>query len=59
MFVFVLLNILGAVAGIVTAVETKHAIARRIRPILTWAHLILFWPLPVLLTFHILSVYLY
>ena len=61
MFVFVLLNLLGAVAGIVTAIEarTLSASARRLRPILTWAHLLLFWPLPVLLTFHILSVYLY
>lgn len=64
MFTFVLLNLLGAVAGIVAAIEsagtTKAAlIARRIRPALTYAHLILFWPLPVLLTFHILSVYLY
>ncbi len=61
MFVFVMLNLLGAVAGIVTAIEARgtSSVARRLRPILTWAHLILFWPLPVLLTFHILSVYLY
>lgn len=64
MFTFVVLNLLGALAGIVTAIEargtTPAAIkARRLRPILTWAHLIFFWPLPVLLTFHILSVYLY
>ena len=64
MLVFVLLNLLGALAGIVTAIETKGnstaaSIARRMRRPLTWTHLILFWPLPVLLTFHILSVYLY
>jgi len=61
MFVFVMLNLLGAVAGIVTAIEARgtSGTARRLRPILTWAHLVLFWPLPVLLTFHILSVYLY
>ena len=61
MFVFVLLNLLGAVAGIITALEAKGKwpLARRLRPVLTWAHLVLFWPLPVLLTFHILSVYLY
>jgi len=64
MFVFVILNLLGAVAGIVSAIEAKGTtsaamIARRLRPTLTWAHIIFFWPLPVLLTFHILSVYLY
>ena len=61
MFVFVALNLLGAIAGIVAALDAKNSSerARRLRPILTKAHLILFWPLPVLLTFHILSVYLY
>ncbi|MGJ8697668.1 MAG: FAD-dependent oxidoreductase [Verrucomicrobiaceae bacterium] len=61
MAVFVLLNLLGAVAGIITAIESKGtwSAARRLRPILTWAHLILFWPLPVLITFHVMSVYLY
>ena len=33
------------------------ALARRWRPVLTWAHLLLFWPLPVLVGFHIVSVY--
>lgn len=64
MFTFVALNLLGALAGVVAAIESagnsKAALtARRFRPALTYAHLILFWPLPVLLTFHILSVYLY
>lgn len=64
MFTFVSLNLLGALAGVVAAIEGRGVSAaamraRRIRPILTYAHLILFWPLPVLLTFHILSVYLY
>lgn len=61
MFVFVALNLLGAIAGIVAAIEAKGTseTMRRLRPILTKAHLILFWPLPILLTFHILSVYLY
>lgn len=64
MFTFVALNLLGAFAGILAAIEskgtTKAALtARRFRPALTYAHLVLFWPLPVLLTFHILSVYLY
>ena len=54
----------GAVAGIVSAIEAGGTSvlalrARRVRPFLTYAHLLLFWPLPVLLIFHILSVYLY
>jgi len=64
MFTFVSLNVLGALVGVVAAIESRGVSqaalrARQIRPILTYAHLILFWPLPVLLTFHILSVYLY
>ncbi|MDQ8192019.1 FAD-dependent oxidoreductase [Roseibacillus persicicus] len=64
MLTFVGLNLLGAFAGILAALEgagtSRTALtARRFRPILTYAHLALFWPLPVLLTFHILSVYLY
>ncbi len=61
MFVFVALNLLGAVAGILAALEAKNptAQARHLRPYLTKAHILLFWPLPILLTFHILSVYLY
>ncbi|MEM9480670.1 MAG: FAD-dependent oxidoreductase [Verrucomicrobiota bacterium] len=64
MFTFVGLNLLGAISGMVAAVEssgTSNAAltARRFRPALTYAHLVLFWPLPILLTFHILSVYLY
>ena len=64
MFSFVGLNLLGAIAGIVAAVEAGGRSglaqrARRVRPVLTYAHLLLFWPLPVLLIFHILSVYLY
>ncbi len=64
MLTFVLLNLLGAGAGIIAAVEsfgTSSAAlrARQLRPFFTWAHIVLFWPLPVLLLFHILSVYLY
>ena len=64
MFVFVAMNLLGALAGVVTAIEgsANTALAvrvRRFRPLLTWMHLVLFWPLPVLLTFHIISAYSY
>ncbi|HCD33266.1 MAG TPA: nitrite reductase [Phycisphaerales bacterium] len=62
MLCFVGLNILGAVAGVATALESRMEgrvgdFARRWRPWLTWAHLLLFWPLPVLVGFHIVSVY--
>ncbi len=64
MLTFVLLSLVGALAGIVAALENKGLsraaiVARRFRPALNWAHLVLFWPLPILLTFHILSAYLY
>ncbi len=64
MNIFVALNLLGAFAGWVAAVEGKGSgrlaqWARRWRPLATWAHLLLFWPLPVLLAFHILAVYYY
>ena len=64
MLCFVALNLLGAAAGMVAAVESRGTssaalAARRFRPALVWAHVVLFWPLPVLLVFHVLSVYLY
>lgn len=64
MFVFTLLNLLGAFTGIIIALEnTKHVALARLsqlaRPYMLWGHIILFWPLPVLITFHILSAYQY
>lgn len=64
MCVFLALNFLGAVAGVATALEARGSgawalRARRWRPVLTWAHLVLFWPLPVLVAFHIAVAYLY
>jgi len=61
MSVFLLLSLLGGVAGLVTAMESQGgrpaAIARRWRPYLTWAHILLLWPMPVLIGFHIAAVY--
>lgn len=62
MFSFIGLNLLGAVAGIAAGLEANSfsqagAIARRFRPALTYAHIILFWPFPVLLGFHIFKSY--
>ena len=64
MSVFVALNLLGAFAGWIAAVEGEGQgrlaqWARRWRPLTTFVHLLLFWPLPVLLAFHILAVYYY
>lgn len=61
---FVGLNLLGALAGVAAGLETRGSpraamFSRRIRPGLTIAHYVFFWPLPVLLAFHIASVYLY
>ncbi|MEM0967953.1 MAG: FAD-dependent oxidoreductase [Verrucomicrobiota bacterium] len=64
MLVFVLLNLLGGATGIVSALESNpsapfSALARKWRKPLIWSHIVLFWPLPVLIVFHILSAYLY
>ncbi|MEM6550787.1 MAG: FAD-dependent oxidoreductase [Planctomycetota bacterium] len=64
MCVFLGLNLVGALAGVTAAMEARGngpwaLRARRLRPALTWAHLILFWPLPVLVGFHIAVAYLY
>ena len=64
MAVFVGLNLLGAVAGVAAGLETRGgpqaaALARRLRPGLTVAHYVFFWPLPVLVAFHVAAAYLY
>jgi nitrite reductase (NADH) large subunit len=62
MSVFVALNVLGAVAGWVTALEGKDSSrlaywARRWRPRMTLLHILLFWPFPALVLLHILAAY--
>lgn len=64
MFVFVVLNLIGAIAGMVAALESRgkgkwSEYARKFRPVLTYMHIVFFWPLPVLIAFHIMSVYFY
>jgi len=64
MLVFVILNLLGALTGAVVALEnaSNAAVARftqAVRPYMLWGHILLFWPLPILVAFHILSVYKY
>lgn len=56
---FLALAALGAGAGMITAAEARlsPAAGRRLRQLSVWAHLLLAWPLPVLLAFHVLAVY--
>lgn len=59
MIMFLLLSFAGAISGMVYAVQDKldAMTARRLRKMVNWSHIILFWPVPVLLSFHVLSVY--
>ncbi len=56
---FIALLVLGAVAGSVISLEHRldNVVARRLRNGFVWAHILLFWPIPVLLGFHILKSY--
>ncbi len=61
---FVVVNFTGSLTGILVALENRITGAigiwvRRWRPRLVWLHLMLSWPLPVLLLFHIITVYYY
>ncbi|MFN3152170.1 FAD-dependent oxidoreductase [Bremerella sp.] len=59
---FVIVNFTGSLTGMLVALENRITGAlgiwiRRWRPRLVWLHLMLSWPLPVLLLFHIITVY--
>lgn len=61
---FLLLNLLGAATGVAASMESRLTgrwgrALRAWRPRLTRAHIWLFWPLPALVVFHIISVYYY
>jgi len=58
---FLLVCVLGAVAGVVTAVSNRWgAVKARDRRLLSSrAHLVVFWPLPVLVALHVVQVYYY
>jgi nitrite reductase (NADH) large subunit len=51
------LNVLGGVAGSVTAVEAPAGRRTRYRTVLVTMHIIATWPLPALVALHVLSVY--
>ncbi|MFW1677385.1 FAD-dependent oxidoreductase [Pontibacter sp. JAM-7] len=56
---FLALSLLGVAVSVVIGLQYKlrPATGRRLRSIGFWGHLLLSWPLPVLLSFHVLSVY--
>lgn len=61
---FLLLNLLGAVTGVTASLESRFTGTlglrlRAWRPKLTQMHIWLFWPIPALVLFHIISVYYY
>lgn len=59
MFDFLGLIAVGALAGTFAALETRFDVrtARRLRSFWNWSHVVLVWPLPALLLFHVLSAY--
>ncbi|MEZ5941562.1 MAG: FAD-dependent oxidoreductase [Planctomycetaceae bacterium] len=61
---FVSANFLGAISGLVTAGETNFrggnaATCRTVRPWIVWLHVIGLWPVPVLITFHVIAAYFF
>lgn len=56
---FLALAGLGAVTAMVIAGETSLGamMGKRLRRWCSWGHIVLFWPLPTLLAFHVISVY--
>lgn len=56
---FYALIILGAVAGIFLALHPKFspAVGKKWRGRLVWAHVLAFWPFPILVGFHVASAY--
>ena len=58
---FLALAVAGALAGFFTSLENRLSApwARRIRATGTLVHIVLFWPLPVLIFFHAFKAYYY
>lgn len=61
MFVFSGLVLAGAIAGFATGMQhvLPLSVARGVRSMSVWTHILLLWPLPALLGFHILKTYWY
>jgi nitrite reductase (NADH) large subunit len=60
---FLTTSVSGATIGLTSALEhrisTSPATAARLRSLALWLHILALWPLPLLLGFHVLSVYYY
>ncbi len=56
---FLALALLGGLSAAVIAGESSLGarLGKRLRRWCAWAHIAMFWPLPTLLTFHVISVY--
>ena len=56
---FLALLLLGSVAGVVMAMQHRLDAVRavNVKNVLLWGHIMLLWPLPVLLGFHIIQTY--
>jgi len=59
MMTFSGLLLVGSVAGVVIGYEHKlpRRLAKQIRSYSIWSHILLLWPLPALLSFHIIKTY--
>lgn len=59
MLSYLVVSLAGSLAGFAIALEhkAKANLAASLRKVSYWGHLLFSWPLPTLLTFHILSVY--
>jgi nitrite reductase (NADH) large subunit len=59
MSLFTAANLFGAIAGGAASLEQRLSTASgmKLRRWITWTHVLFVWPLPVLIGFHILSVY--
>lgn len=61
---FLALAAVGGLAGITSSLEARSTgnramFLRSLRPKFTWLHILLFWPIPILIALHIFSVYWY
>jgi len=59
MLIFSCLLFVGAIAGVVIGYghSLPRRLAKQIRTYAIWSHILLLWPLPVLLSFHIIKTY--
>lgn len=59
MLTFSTLLFVGSVAGVVIGYEHKlpRRLAKQVRSYAIWSHILLLWPLPALLSFHIIKTY--